>query len=317
MRIVFMLVLIVLLSLAFVPAYAQNPPTTPEATLYAYVNALNRREYITAYTLTDQTQPLLDFVLNFRDTLHIDLFVGSQQTDGNTVRVPTVLVEHLTDGTYKTSAGCVHMSQIAADSLLVYVINGTDFRIAPTITYPDLSAISEFVNLAPCYDQGSLSSQPMPTVPHDFTTPEQTIRAYFAAINNKNFEAAYRFWLYPLPTPDPDGAPATDYRPDFASYVDGYAGTRWINVYTNGYLEMGAAAGKPYLNGFLPVVLIDEQADGSINTYYGCYVIGFDMGGNIGIVNGSLSLLTNAPVDVNTIEATLRDLDCLALEIPN
>lgn len=290
--------------------------TTPETVLYAYFNALNRGDYATAYIYTDRHEDLFSFVAGFEDTQRIDPYFGVQQTDRVSVRMPAVLVSYNRNITTTVYAGCIHLQAGVVAGVSSYQITGNSLQQVFIATEPDLSAISDYVNTVPCY--GNVAGHPQPITGGPLTTPEYMLRNYFAAINTQNYDAAYRFWLYPLPFADPDGAPSTDYRPDFNTFATGYAETATINVYTHRYVETGAAAGKGYLNGVLPVVLVDERTTGEMSTYAGCFVIGFHQDGRYGIVNGSFSLIEpRIPPTAQSIEATLRGLDCVSLGIPN
>lgn len=311
-------ILVILLGFA-APSHAQDPiATTPETVLYTYFNALNRAEYATAYRYTNGSQPFLDFVQGFRTTARIAPYFGVQQVSGGTIAIPTVLVGYQDDGSVNAFAGCLGLSATPIAGVISYVITQNTLQAIPLAGAPDLSAISDYVNTVPCFPSSSTIAHPLPSTAAVPSLAETTIQHYVAAINANNTDAAYRFWLYPLPFPDPDGAPATDYRPAYDAFAAGYRNTRWINVYTNGYDQLGGSAGRAYLDGLLPVVLVDQVADWTINTYVGCYVMGYHQDGRLGIVNGQFSLAQGSiPPTAQSLEALLNGTDCQSLGIPN
>ena len=81
--------------------------------------------------------------------------------------------------------------------------------------------------------------------------------------------------------------------------------------------QTGASAGHSYLDGLLPAVLVGQHTDGTVVTYYGCYVIGGQDGlpyGNLGIVSGAFNLLGNDVPNAQTI-AQYLNIDCTTLKL--
>jgi hypothetical protein len=144
-----------------------------------------------------------------------------------------------------------------------------------------------------------------------------TLQAYTNYINARDYQTAYNMWLSPiLDQPQPNGAPPEDYRRTFEDFSAGYANTQFVNIYMGEYLLGGAAAGKPYLEGMMPVVLIGQNTDGSFNAFAGCFVLGFRTTGELGIVNGQFYTLSNS-VPSGTQIAQHLTIDCTQLAIPN
>ena len=143
------------------------------------------------------------------------------------------------------------------------------------------------------------------------------LRQYFDSITSRNYNAAYGMWLYPLPFADPDGAPSVDYRPILSTFIEGYLETRHVVVYhgsLNQYQHTGATAGRPYLDGMQPVVLVDQTSTGDVNTFSGCYAMGRFTDNRMGIINGRLTVLTNGAPTANQIQEALL-VNCTDLGI--
>lgn len=309
MRRVIALLLPLLLLVSAVTAQAQVYDDSPLKLLNSYYTAINLGEYTTAYGLRQAPQQTLsDFVSGFADTLRVEPWFGAYQpsTTPGAGRVPAVLIGYQKNGTIRTFTGCFYVA--SANTQTNWRITDWTLRVVSenfVLTDPGLRAYLS-IN---CYPVPS----PAPAAVQGTHAAADLVRSYFDAINDRNFIAAYALWLYPLPFPQPNGAPAQDFRPLFDQFVSGYAQTRYITVYSGAYNFSGAAAGSSYLNGFLPVVLVDQLNDGRVSAYVGCYVIGSNMGGQLGIVNGRLNLLQAAPVDGLTILNALATADCTGI----
>lgn len=115
----------------------------------------------------------------------------------------------------------------------------------------------------------------------DRSTPQQLIKSYYNAINSKLFAQAYSYFQQ-------DMAPT-----DFKSWMDGYSGTRLIEV-AFGPAPPDAGAGQIRWN--LPVALKSTATDGTVTVFSGSYTIHLISPGfqsdppfqPMGIVNGDL-----------------------------
>jgi hypothetical protein len=304
-----------LLMVASFPVYSAGVDT-PQTALQHYYHSISAGDYRAAYSIFDTpTQTLEQYIAGFADTAHVEPYFGDAfpvpgATDGS-VYVPSALVTTKSTGVLELYYGCFVMQQPFASSD-AWAIASANFATAPTNipATPNNLQAALGVNcqtLAVSWAGIGGAYGPAPEV--------QLINAYYNAINTWQFSTAYALWLQPLPTPDPDGAPPSDYRLPFDSFVLGYSNTRYVTVYAGQFDYQGAAAGKPYLKGFLPVVLVSESVDGSFETFTGCYVIGGLTNGfdNSGIVNGRFNSLGAGLISGSQILNTLATIDCASL----
>lgn len=309
--------LILMLALAMLiplPSHAATSQSSAYAMLSHYATSINQGDYAAAYS--DWLRPYQtyeQFVAGYTDTRLVQPYLGHYQpADSISGRIPAVLLGYHLDGTITSYYGCYRVRYTTR-----WGIDGGSFHpIATTApnTVPDQATIAAYLQVN-CYFLQD-------TVQDTFTTPDfysqrayDAIHTYYDLINAAQYDAAYARWLSPLPGPQPNGGPPSDYRPAYGSFGAGYADTDYISVYVGPYQFGGAAAGKPYLDGFLPVVLISQHTNGAIESYYGCYVMGGLPTGGLGIVNGRLLVLMD---DMPTADAIFDALatDCTSLGMP-
>jgi hypothetical protein len=231
-------------------------------------------------------------------------------------RVQAVLVTQEVDYStvrgynFSTYAGCFWVERTTAGN--TWTIGSAD--LAVVINHSERPATATINELLNRYCTDNLDTVSLATVA--YTPQEEMLQNYFSSINTTNYSNAYALWLEPLSGPLPNGGPPTDYRLPFDQFAAGYANTQYINVYTGLYDEAGASAGKSYLNGLMPVVLIGQTNDNQFDVYAGCYVIGFKADGSYGIVNGQVfSMDNNVPLGYDILE--YLNTSCVELAIPN
>jgi hypothetical protein len=305
---------IMLVSLSSGVSMAQTPVplpyASPYALLYDYYSAINRLDFVTAYNLRVKPRQTYDvFAAGFTGTSrvvpHFGAIEGVDPANNGSVR--TVLMGYQTDGTVKSFVGCFTVTRASGDWRI------STFRFDPLPTTQTLyqASIDALLN-QPCGGTYRITG----VVGDPEANAITTLRAYYDLLNQQNYGGAYAMWLSPLPGPKPNGAPATDYRTNYTTWVNGYATTEHIFVYPGAYLEMGASAGHSYLNGLLPVVLVSEHTDNTFEAYAGCYVMGFLPNGAMGIVNGRFTRFATTAPTSQEIEAHIPT-DCVSLAIPN
>lgn len=310
-----MITLLAMLALGLAPAItnAQNavvPYDTPYAMLYDYYGAINRLDFQTAYNLRVSPRQTYDaFAAGFRGTLRVvpyfGMIEGTTPTSGGQLR--TVLIGYQTDGTAKSYVGCFAVTKASGD----WRIASFKFELVTTATHPLYQASIDALLNQPCGGPYRVTG----VVGDPEATAISMLRSYYDLINQQSYGLAYAMWLAPIPGPKPNGAPATDYRTPYTTWVKGYETTRHIWVYANGYDEQGASAGHSYLNGFLPVVLISQHTDNTFEAFAGCYVIGGLPNGSLGIVNGKFTRFATTAPTAAEIEAHIPT-DCASLAIP-
>ncbi|MFT3763395.1 MAG: hypothetical protein QM761_12485 [Pseudoxanthomonas sp.] len=95
----------------------------------------------------------------------------------------------------------------------------------------------------------------------DGAAAEAVVRDYYAAIDARDFAAAYTKWS--------DGGTASGQ--DFAHFRDGYANTAAIEAEVGDAFDLEGAAGSRYVQ--VPVRLQARQRDGSLRRYEGRFTL--------------------------------------------
>ncbi len=307
MRKLILLVMFGLLTATTVHAQpaVQTAPATPLAVLYSYYTEINLGDYLTAYNhWVNPPMTYARFSSGFNATTHIVPYFAPFTGTAGAGSVRSVLLGYRADGLVESYAGCFNLSYVGAG----WYITGANLTLLANGSPPTNAAIS--TELAQ-----SCTSNPAPAL-GTYDAADQLVVNYFDLINRRSYASAYSLWLSPQPGPQPNGSPATDYRRPFDRFVSGYADTRYGYVYFGDYQFMGAAAGKPYLQGMLPMVLVGDRWDGGFRAFYGCWVIGTFTNGALGIVNGRFyQFMSDTPSGTDILSRV--NIDCTTLNIPN
>jgi hypothetical protein len=102
---------------------------------------------------------------------------------------------------------------------------------------------------------------PEPGYQDDRSSAESVIGSYYNAVNRREYTRAYSYW-------EPEAA-ARELQP-FDQFALGYADTASVDV-TLGDIGTGVGAGQLYFT--VPVTLAATLADGSPQTFVGCYTL--------------------------------------------
>ncbi len=283
---------------------AQTTPPAPLAVLYSYYTEINLGDYTAAYNhWLNPPMNYQRFAGGFNATTHIVPYFAPFTGTASAGSVRSVLLGYRADRLVESYAGCFNLSYAGAS----WLITGSNFALLANGSPPTNGAIS--TELA----QGC-ANNPSPAL-GTYEQADQLVVNYFDLINRRSYVGAYSLWLAPQAGPQPNGSPATDYRRPFDRFVSGYADTRYAYVYLGDYQFMGAAAGKPYLQGMLPMVLVGDRWDGSFRAFYGCWVIGTFPNGMF-IVNGRFyQFMSDTPSGADIMSRI--NIDCTTLNIPN
>lgn len=312
MRKITLFLVAILLMVSTAPTVAQVNNTAVMTSMQWYFNLLTRGQYADAYSYLRTGENFFDYVAGFSNTEWIQPYFGIPQSNGTDIRVPMTLVSHQKDETKQTFFGCIFVQDEGTNA---YGIIGNNLTLMSFIDEPSVGSVAHAVNNLNCYETPTIFPN---QAPRGIGEAGIVLRQYFDSVQDRNYDAAYAMWLSPIPFPQPNGMPATDYRPNFVSFIEGYLTTRTITVYTGSlgeYQGTGAAAGKPYLDGLQRIVLVSEDASGVVTTYSGCYVMGRFFDGRVGIVNGQLNVIATVPTAQQINDAL--NIDCIALGIPN
>jgi hypothetical protein len=102
---------------------------------------------------------------------------------------------------------------------------------------------------------------PEPGYQDDRSTPEAVISSYYDAVNRREYARAFSYW-------EPSAADRE--LPPFQDFQQGYADTAFVDA-TLGDVGSGVGAGQLYFT--VPVALVATMADGSTQTFVGCYTL--------------------------------------------
>lgn len=252
----------------------------PAELLRSYVSALDRKEYLRAYSYWEpgaaasELPPFPDFAKGFADTASVRLTLGEIGGDAGAGQlyyaVPAEVVARGTDGATRAFVGCyrLHLARPELQAVPPFrplAIEGATARAVPSGADPAPLLAGA------CADPGHrppLIGQ-TPTDPADIgagrylddrSTPEQVLRSYYNAVNRKEYARAYYDW-------EPS---ATASIPPFDAFVKGYADTASVQLRT-GPVTSSPAAGNLYYT--LPAMLVARTVDGSTRTFVGCYAL--------------------------------------------
>lgn len=253
--------------------------STPQGVILSLFNAINRHEYLRAYSYWENNALDLpsfeQFQQGYADTQSVQVSLGLVGGDAGAGQlyytVPVVLKSTSTSSDLQTFAGCytLHIGQPAiqgvppfqplairagtlqsednsADTaaLLVHACDGIPTGPAPVLT-PQPTTPANGVEAAIYVD--------------DRSGPAQVIRSLFNAVNRKEFVRAYSYW-------EP-GAPGL---PTFDDFQTGYADTQSVTVTLGSPL---ADAGAGQLHYRIPVVLASVDSSAGTQFFVGCYVL--------------------------------------------
>jgi hypothetical protein len=252
--------------------------STPTGLVLSYYNAINRHEYLRAYSYwQDQTQlPSFDqFAQGYQDTASVQvslgaigLSVGAGQTY---YTVPVLLKSETTGGDQQTYSGCytMHLGLPSAQAVPPY--QGLGFQTADVkqaaggANDSDLLAHAcdatnqqhgtELLQQNPLTDTSDISA---PNYLDDRSDAVLVLRSLFNAINNHEYLRAYSYWQDKTQVPS------------FDQFQKGYENTASVDL-TTGTVSSDAGAGQVYYS--VPVVLKSETTAGEQQTFAGCYTL--------------------------------------------
>lgn len=253
----------------------------PVAVLQSLYNAVNRKEYVRAYSYwaPDATGivPFPQFEQGYSTTASVQLTVG--QVGGGIAAgnlwftVPTVLVAQTSAGATQTFAGCylLHLGQpanygappvppMAIEQASVQpVANGADTAglLAQACNVPDIPA-SPPLPPAPTPVPGDIGPD---RYIDDRSGPVEVLQSFYNSINRHEYARAYGYW---------EAAAAAATLPPYPQFEQGYSNTVSVQLVT-GQVRSDAGAGQLYYQ--VPATLISTLTDGTVQTFVGCYTL--------------------------------------------
>jgi hypothetical protein len=284
--------------------------STPGSLIISLFNAVNRHEYLRAYSYWQNPGTSLGtleaFSNGYANTASVDLVFGQISGDAGAGQmyytVPVIIKGTATNGQKANYAACyvLHLSQPgfqaappfsgmaivrgkaqavalgASDSTsLAAACGGADYPISSPIAF-------SIANLADITKNNFLDNR---------SGPVEVISSLENALNRKEYVRAYSYWQNPGTLPGP-----------FDAYAAGFSDTDTITA-TFGAPTTDAGAGQIY--GKVPVALKVRTVSATTQTWVGCYTLHLSQPGiqgtlpfaPLGIIDGKLKKVDNA---VNT-----------------
>ncbi len=247
----------------------------PEALMLSLVNAINRKEYLRAYSYWEPNAPGLapypQFAQGYAQTATTQITIGTIGGSAGAGQmyytVPTILTAQTTGGQNQVYVLCyvLHLSQPAIQGTPPF--QGLRIRSATGVPVPPGSDTDQMlagvcappqpndgpIPLPPTYAPGDISAA---RYLDDRSDGVQVIRSLFNAINRKEYVRAYSYW-----------EPSAVGLPGFDTFQAGYANTQSVQL-TTGTPTSDVGAGQLYYD--VPVILA-VQTTGGPQRFEGCY----------------------------------------------
>jgi hypothetical protein len=253
------LVALIVLTAGSTAAQPMPDRTDPVLQVAAYYDAINQRDYTTAYSYWENPPggaSLDQFIRGFATTNRVAVFaqlpVGIGVGAGNAyAQVPVLLAAQQTDGSERYYAGCITTHKVnvpegsATEPDPNWRLNTSSIRRVTTF---DLTRLT-----TACPDAPALYS------PYDNRlSPIDLLTSYVDAIQTGDYSRAYNYWETPP-------------NPSLEAFAQGYADTAGVSAILrlDGIFTEGAA-GSSYTN--LPTLLISTDTSGRVQQFTGCYV---------------------------------------------
>ncbi len=249
--------------------------STPESTLRSFYDAINRHEYLHAYSFWEAPSSLgtlEQFTAGYAQT--VSVMVSPQRSGSDAAAgqlysaIGALLTAQLNDGTVQLWSACYtfHLArpdiQMSPPFQPLAIKSGTARSIG---TFADVGASLD----ASCPDANGRAptgpgAAPVPGTDRvdaaiymdDRGNGRQVVRSYYNAINRRDLARAYGYWE--------EGAnPAP-----FSQFSNGFSDTASVDL-TTGTSTVGVGAGQLYES--VPFGIVSHATDGTIRTYIGCY----------------------------------------------
>ena len=249
----------------------------PIAVLNSLVNAINRHEYLRAYSYWEENAidlpPYEQFAQGYEETASVQLQTGMVYggvAAGNTFYdVPVALLAQTEQGVTQTFTGCyrLHLGNPAIQGALPFRPLGIQ---SAQINQVDNNADIQSLLEQQCLNENEEPNGqpfPIPTPPapevvsadrylDDRSNATQVMRSFVNAINRREYIRAYDYW---------ENQAALGPLEDF---ISGYENTESVQLFTGTEIT-DAGAGQRYSQ--VPVVMIAQISGGEVQTFSGCY----------------------------------------------
>lgn len=253
--------------------------STATGLIASLFNALNRREYVRAYSYWDPLNgnvPYDQYVQGYADTQTIQVKIGPVFHDEGAGQIyysiGVLLKATKTDSAAQTYTACYNMHlgnpgmQGTPPFRPLFIEDGKATLVA--------SGTGDATALAHSCDGYAKTSQPFATPPvtntqditqanylDDRSGPIEVLNSLYNAINRHEYLRAYSYW---------ENAGTSSAVPPFTTFQNGYANTASVTL-TTGAPVPGNAAGQIYYT--VPAVIVAKTNTGAIQTFSGCYTL--------------------------------------------
>lgn len=285
--------------------------------IISFVNAINRKEYVRAYSYWQngaaQLPPYDQFAQGYAATTSVQLTIGTVTMGVGAGQiywaVPVVMIATTSSGAMQTYVGCyvTHLGQPAnygappfdhmdiQSATVTQVANGTDTRGSLSSICQTAGMAGEPLAAQPTFAPDDISAQ---HYLDDLSDPVEVLRSYFNAINRREYVRAYTYW---------ETNAATSQLPTYDQFAQGYQDTASVQL-TTGQVNSEAGAGQIYYN--VPVTLISKTTAGITQNYVGCYMLHLSQPANfgappfipLGIISANLEQTANGS-DISSLMA--------------
>jgi len=311
-------------SATIVPTSAPSSPSaanyiddrsTPIALITSLFNAVNRKEYLRAYSYWSNPASTLgtlaSYSAGYADTASVDLVFGTITGDAGAGQmyytIPVILKATATNGVQANYAACyvAHLAQPAnfgAPPITPMSIErGTATAIS--LSTSDSTALASACSGSdyPITQPVSFGTESLSIDKSNYldnrSGPIETVSSYLNALNRKEYVRAYSYWQNPASTLGP-----------YNTYANGYANTDTITA-TFGTVISNAGAGQLYYQ--VPTAMTVLTTSSTTQLFVGCYTLhlaqpavqGVYPFQPLGITAGTFTQYSSS-VDVNSLLTT-------------
>ncbi|MCL4396364.1 MAG: hypothetical protein M1482_16450 [Chloroflexi bacterium] len=254
--------------------------STAQALVTSFVNALDRKEYLRAYSYWEPAAAarlgsFSSFRKGYADTETVQLTIGTVGADIGAGQlywtVPVVLIAKTTGGVTQTFVGCytLHLGEPSFQAVPPFQPMGIQSAQAKQVANDaNTTDLLKSACTGPGIRQTSPATTSEPFAPGDIgparyldnrSGPVEVLESFYNAINRKEYVRAYSYWQAGSP-----GLRA------FNQFQQGYAETKAVQM-TTGQVQSNAGAGQLYYK--VPVTLTAQTTGGTTQTFVGCYTL--------------------------------------------
>jgi len=289
--------------------------STPVSLITSLFNAINRKEYLRAYSYwgnpASTLGTLASYSAGYADTASVDLVFGAITGDAGAGQmyytVPVILKGTATNGAHANYAACyvVHLAQPgnfgAPPITPMSIERGT--AVAVSLATSDSTALATACSGSdyPITQPVSFGTESLSIDKSNYldnrSGPIETVSSYLNALNRKEYVRAYSYWQNAASTLGP-----------YTTYANGYANTDTITA-TFGSVASEGAAGNLYYK--VPTAMTVLTTSSTTQLFVGCYTLHLSQPGvqgtypfqPMGITAGTFTQYSSS-VDINSLLTT-------------